>query len=56
MIGTPYNMPPEVCEGKTYNFKADVWATGVILYELITFKKPFDSEHLNVLFKKITTG
>ena len=42
--GTPYFMPPEVCAGKPYDSKADVWAIGVILYELITFKKPFDSD------------
>lgn len=37
-------MPPEVCLGQPYDSKADVWAVGIILYELITFKKPYDSE------------
>jgi len=46
-------MAPEVCFGKPYNHKADVWAVGVILYELITLKKPFDSESINGVFEKI---
>ncbi len=51
--GTPYFMPPEVCQGMPYDSKADVWAVGVILYELITLKKPFDSESISGVFDKI---
>lgn len=51
--GTPYFMPPEVCAGQPYDNKADVWAIGVILYELITFKKPFDSDTVQGVFDKI---
>ena len=51
--GTPYFMPPEVCQGKPYDSKADVWAIGVIIYELITLKKPFDSDSINGVFEKI---
>lgn len=43
ICGTPYFMPPEVCNNHPYDFKADVWAMGVIVYELITLRKPFDS-------------
>jgi serine/threonine protein kinase len=32
-------MPPEVCKRCPYDSKADVWAMGVIIYELITLKK-----------------
>lgn len=48
-VGTPLFMPPEVCQGKEYDNKADVWALGVILYELITLKKPFESPTVNGL-------
>ena len=51
--GTPYFMPPEVCMGKPYDSKADVWAVGVILYELIALRKPFDSDSINGVFEKI---
>mmetsp|Transcript_59830 Transcript_59830/g.82169 ORF Transcript_59830/g.82169 Transcript_59830/m.82169 type:complete len:94 (-) Transcript_59830:1402-1683(-) len=46
-------MPPEVCLGRAYNNKADVWAIGVILYELITLKKPFDSDTINGVLNQI---
>ena len=48
--GTPLFMPPEVCLGHKYDFKADVWAMGVILYELLCLKKPFESETINGVY------
>jgi serine/threonine protein kinase len=47
-------MPPEVCLGKPYDHKADVWAVGVILYEMIMLKKPFDAETINGVLSQIT--
>lgn len=51
--GTPYFMPPEVCLGKPYDHKADVWAVGVILYEMIMLKKPFESDTINGVLSQI---
>ena len=51
--GTPYFMPPEVCNNFPYDAKADVWAMGVIVYELVTLKKPFESPNVRGLFEKI---
>lgn len=51
--GTPYFMSPEVCSGKPYDSKADVWSIGVILYELITLRKPFESDSIEGVFDKI---
>ena len=48
-------MAPEVCLGKPYDHKADVWAVGVVLYEMIMLKKPFESDTLNGLLQKITS-
>lgn len=53
VTGTPYNMAPEVCAGKKYDNKADVWSVGIILYELITLKKPFDGASVEALFYEI---
>ena len=52
--GTPYFMPPEVCLGKPYDSKADVWAIGVIIYELIMLKKPFRGEQIYNVLQSIT--
>jgi serine/threonine protein kinase len=52
-VGTPYFMPPEVIQDKPYDAKADVWSLGVILYELITLKKPFDGNDHRDLFNAI---
>ena len=45
-VGTPYYMSPELCEAKPYSYKSDVWAVGVVLYELATLKQPFCSRTL----------
>ena len=56
MIGTPYYLSPEMVEGKPYSTKADIWALGVILYQLCAFKYPFDANSLPVLALKILKG
>ena len=46
LCGTPYFWPPEVCLKFPYNSKADIWAMGVIVYELLFFRKPFNGEDI----------
>ena len=53
VIGTPYYLSPEICKEKPYNEKSDIWALGCILYELCTFKHPFDSTNQAALINKI---
>ena len=55
-IGTPYYLSPEMCEEKPYNEKSDVWALGCILYELCTFKHPFNANSQGALILKIIKG
>ena len=44
-IGTPHYMSPEqVKEAKNVNARTDIWALGVILYELVTACVPFGQE------------
>ncbi|XP_063909178.1 serine/threonine-protein kinase Nek8 isoform X2 [Zophobas morio] len=54
VVGTPYYLSPEMCEGYDYNEKSDIWAMGCILYELVCLKKPFEAMTLPVLVQKIT--
>ena len=42
IVGTPSYISPEICEGKMYKNKSDIWALGCILYELTTLKKAFE--------------
>ena len=53
LIGTPFYLSPEICEEKPYNEKSDVWALGCILYELITFKHPYNASNQAALLLKI---
>ena len=53
IIGTPYYLSPEMCEDKPYNQKSDVWALGCILYELCTYRHPFNASNHGALILKI---
>ena len=53
LIGTPYYLSPELCEEQPYNDKSDVWALGCILYELCTYKHPFNAKSQASLIIKI---
>ena len=45
IVGTPYYFSPELCEDKPYDEKSDVWALGIILYELCMGTMPFDAQN-----------
>ncbi|XP_017772307.1 PREDICTED: serine/threonine-protein kinase Nek8 [Nicrophorus vespilloides] len=55
VVGTPYYLSPEMCEGKDYNEKSDVWAMGCILYELVCLRRPFEAPTLPLLIQKISS-
>ena len=52
-VGTPYYLSPEICQNKPYDEKSDIWSLGVLIYELITLNKPFESQSQMGLFMKI---
>ena len=56
VIGTPYYMAPEVLQRVGYGAAADTWSLGVILFELLTLKRPFGGAVLAVLIAKIASG
>ena len=54
--GTPYYMAPEIVDQKNYGFPADIWALGVLLYEMCALKCPFEGKNTVELFRKIKMG
>lgn len=52
-LGTPYYMPPEQARGEKIDARADVYATGVILYELLTGARPHPGRSYNAIIYHI---
>jgi len=52
-LGSPYYMSPEHIEGRALTFHSDMYSLGVVLYELLTGKRPFAGANLEELIAKI---
>lgn len=51
VCGTPLYASPELIRGESYNEKNDLWAVGILAYELLYGKIPFEINKGEELFK-----
>jgi serine/threonine protein kinase len=53
LIGTLGYMAPQLFRGATADARSDIWATGVMFYELLAYRRPFKGENAAALMSNI---
>jgi serine/threonine protein kinase len=54
VLGTPYYMSPEQARGaRDLDERVDIWGLGVVLYEMLTARRPYEGENYNELMARI---
>lgn len=53
VMGSPRYMAPEQVVGKAVDGRSDVFALGVVLYEMLTGESPFDGDNINTTMYRI---
>jgi serine/threonine-protein kinase len=54
VMGSPFYLSPEQAEGlEDIDFRSDIWAVGIVLYELVTGSPPFAANNYNAQIRSI---
>ena len=53
ILGTPAYMAPEQARGKPVDKRADIWAFGVVFYEMLTGRRAFDGEDVSSILAAV---
>ncbi|HVZ75477.1 MAG TPA: serine/threonine-protein kinase [Polyangia bacterium] len=56
LLGSPAYMAPELIEGKPLDFRTDVFAVGIMLYQLATGSLPFAGKNPHEVLRRIVDG
>ncbi len=54
IVGTPNYMSPEQIRGEDVDARTDLFSAGVLMYELLTGKKPFDGPDMTAIMYNVT--
>ena len=54
LCGTLDYLPPEMIEGKDHDSNVDLWSLGVLCYEFLVGKPPFEAKLAKETYKRIT--
>lgn len=56
LVGTLQYLAPEQLNGERASARSDVWALGIVLYEMLTGRVPFDADTIGQLLERIRTA